>query len=192
MNVGRLDRRELLKAGIATAGLAVIPELRAVQPLGDLKYSAEYVATETLNIMQANLPLMHRAYAGFGRDGDQIVLDGTDYELQHRYVMFELLDEDEQPDTESFVNLHLMPVALALANQFKNQPDLKHLISRRLEPAPGNTGVVSHFAFRDSMGLRATIGYTIGDPRNTKPRTIYSIDMLIGVLPEAEPRRQVA
>jgi hypothetical protein len=183
----RINRREAIAAGVATAGLTLLPELRGeTPPIPDEKkqYSAEFVATEALRIVEQNLPKVDRAYAGFGIDGQKVDIAGEEYELVLTHVGFQIYDsEQDEITTDRLLNVYLQPCGLALARVFTNQPDLKHLVTRRLEPADKG-GVVSFFAFHDFMGLRATIAYTIGDPVNPRPRTLYSLDMLVGVKPD--------
>lgn len=196
---GRLDRRDAIKAGlhaaagIASVSLGIFPEFlaSAPKPVSD-RFSAEYVSATCLKMLDENLPRIHRNYAGFGADADTLHIDGLDYHLEQRYLMFAINDEDPAPTLDEFNILYLAPSALTMAKQFTNQVGLAHLVSRRIDPAPGNTGVVSHFSFHDAMGLRATIAYTIGDPKNPKPRTVYAIDMLIGVMDQYDSGRNVA
>jgi hypothetical protein len=191
---GRISRREALAAGVGTLGLTMLPELRGeTAPLTDnaLRYKPDYLATAALACVEENVPKLDRNYAGYGNDGEPVILGDEEYELQLLYSAAAIHDgEFDDLTTEKLVVNYLHPMSLALARCF-DQPGLKHLVTRRIEPIPAGTGKLSHFAFHDFMGLRATIGYEAGPVpargqlgARVEGRTTYVLDMLIGVRKE--------
>jgi hypothetical protein len=167
----RINRREAIAAGISGSLLTLAPELRGTTVQPDTWHlQPEMIAQETLRQTELHLPKLDRAFAGYGNDGERVEIVGEEYELVLMYFNFtcarDILFQD-------LVAGHLEPAGCFFAELFLKQKDLKHLVTRRLEPV-SKQGIVGAFAFHDNMGLRATLGHTV-------EKLICSVEMLAGV-----------
>jgi hypothetical protein len=167
----RINRREAIAAGISGSLLTLAPELRGQMTQPDAWHlQPAMMAQEALRQMEQHLPKLDRAFAGYGNDGERVEIGDQDYELVLAYWNFTC---DRDILFQDLVAGHLEPAGCYFAELFLKQKDLKHLVTRRLEPV-NKLGVVGAFAFHDNMGLRATLGHTV-------ERLICSVEILAGV-----------
>lgn len=195
MELARLNRREAIQAGVATAALSLLPAVASCDSILDRnqKVEADYIANEALRRIEARLPKLDRAYAGHGIDGERFQVGEEEFELQHLYAAFAIYDSEMLTmTTPDLVTGYLDPAAMSLASIFE-QPGLKHIVTRRLEPAQ-KLGALSTFAFKDFFGLRSIIAYERTWMPGRLPfakeegRTLYVIDMLAGIKAELAER----